>query len=150
MAYVKNRYIGESGRLIFDIIEIEGKKIEGFLITMDTEKAFHSLDHNFLVFALEKYGFGKNSIPWVKILLKIQESCIVNGGTTTKYFLLGRGTCPGDPITALFPCYWRWTCNNCGKLQDKPNFNWYNNKKNYRCNLGGSLGKRIFTTTTII
>ena len=58
------------------------------------------MDHNFLISALEKYGFGKNFISWVKILLINQESCVLNGGTTTKYFLLGRGTRQGDPISA--------------------------------------------------
>ena len=49
-AYFKNRLIGESWRLIFDIIEIiKMKKIESFLVTMDIEKAFDSLDHNFLI-----------------------------------------------------------------------------------------------------
>ena len=58
------------------------------------------MEHNFLISALEKYGFGKNFISWVKILLKHQESCVLNGGTTTKYFLLGRHTRQGDPISA--------------------------------------------------
>ena len=49
-AYVKNRHIGESGRLISNITEITKiRKIGGFLITMDIEKAFDSLDHNFLI-----------------------------------------------------------------------------------------------------
>ena len=64
------------------------------------EKAFDSLDHNFLISAFEKYGFGKNFISWVKISLKNQGSCVLNGGTTTKYFLLGRGARQGDPISA--------------------------------------------------
>ena len=60
-AYVKNRHIGESGRLISDIIEItEIRKIEGFLVTMDIEKAFDLLDHNFLISFLGKYGFGQH------------------------------------------------------------------------------------------
>ena len=47
--YVKNRFIGESGRLISNIIEISGCfNITGFLVTMDIEKAFDSLDHSFL------------------------------------------------------------------------------------------------------
>ena len=100
-AYVKNRHIGESGRLISDIIEIAKiRKTEGFLATMDIEKDFDSLDYNFLISALEKNGFGKNFISWVKILLKNQESCVLNGGTTAKYFLLGRGARQGDPISA--------------------------------------------------
>ena len=67
---------------------------------MDIEKAFDSLDHNFLISALEKYGFDKNFISWVKILLRNQKSCVLNGGTATKYFLLGRGARQGDPISA--------------------------------------------------
>ena len=67
---------------------------------MDIEKAFDSFDHNFLISALEKYGFGKNFISWVKILLKNQESCVLNSGTTTKYFLLGMGARQGDSISA--------------------------------------------------
>ena len=57
---------------------------------MGIEKAFDSLDHNFLIFALEKYSFGKNFISWVrvKILLKNQESSVLNDSTITKYFLL--------------------------------------------------------------
>ena len=57
---------------------------------MDIKKAFDSLDPNFLIFALEKYGFGQNFILSVKVLLKDQESCVINGRKTTKYFLFGR------------------------------------------------------------
>ena len=56
--------VKEKERLISAIIEIAKIK-KGFLVTMDIEKAFDSLDHNFLISALEKYGFGKNFISWV-------------------------------------------------------------------------------------
>ena len=59
-AYVKNRHIGESGRLISDIIEITKiRKIGGFLVTMDIEKVFDSLDHNFLISTLENRSLVK-------------------------------------------------------------------------------------------
>ena len=88
-------------RLISDIMEIaEILKIEGFLVTMDIEKTFDSLDHKFLIYALEEYSFGKNFITWVKTLLRNQESCALNGSTTTKRFLIRRGTRQGDPISA--------------------------------------------------
>ena len=102
MAYVKNRHIGESGRLISDIIEItEIRNTEGFLVTMDIEKAFDSLDHNFLISTLEKYGFDQHFILLVKILLNDQESHVMNGGKTIKYFMLGKGSRQGDPISAF-------------------------------------------------
>ena len=100
-AYVKNRHIRESGRLISDIIEITKIRKIGFLVTIDIEKAFDSLDHNFLISTVEKYGFGQNFILWIKILLNHQESCVINGGKTTKYFMLGRGARQGDPISAI-------------------------------------------------
>ena len=80
-------YIGESRRLMSDVIEIvKIKKLEGFLVTIDIEKAFDSLYHNFLISNLEKYCFGKTFVSWVKILLRDQESCVISGGTTTNYF----------------------------------------------------------------
>ena len=42
---------------------------------MDIEKAFDSLDHNFLLIVLEKIGFGNNFISWIKVLSSNQESC---------------------------------------------------------------------------
>ena len=53
---------------------------------MDIKKTFDLLDPNFLIFALEKYGFGQNFILSVKFLLKDQESCVINGRKTTKYY----------------------------------------------------------------
>ena len=62
-AYVKNRFIRGSGRLISAIIEIsDWLNIERVLVTMDIEKAFDSLDHCFLSPVLRKFGFGKNLI----------------------------------------------------------------------------------------
>ena len=49
--------------LISDIEEITDLlHIEGTLLTVDIEKAFDSVNHLFLVFALEKYGFKNDFI----------------------------------------------------------------------------------------
>ena len=57
-----------------DVIEIAKiKMIEGSLVTMDIEKAFNSLDRNYVISALEKYGLGKNFISFLKTLLRYQE-----------------------------------------------------------------------------
>ena len=63
-AYAKNRFIEESGRLISDIIEFSGCfNITSFLVTIDIEKAFNSLDHNFLISVLKKFAFEKTLLP---------------------------------------------------------------------------------------
>ena len=45
---VQNRYIGEAGRVTSDILDISDKlSINGYLVTVDTEKTFNFLDREF-------------------------------------------------------------------------------------------------------
>ena len=54
--YFKKRFIGESGRLISDILSItKNLKIKRYLVTMDIEKAFDSLGQN--IFNLLEHSF---------------------------------------------------------------------------------------------
>ena len=62
-AYVKGRYIGESIRLIQDIIEYADEMDEeGILFSSDIEKAFDSVGHTFIFTTLTKFGFGPDFI----------------------------------------------------------------------------------------
>ena len=54
-------------------------------MTLNIEKAFDSVNHLFLIKAREKYCFKKDIIKWMQILIQNQESCVINGGTTTSY-----------------------------------------------------------------
>ena len=91
-AYVAQRCINESGRLISDLLSVAKKmKVKGYLVTIDIEKAFDSLSHTFLISVLEKCGFEKTFIDWIKIFLNDQELCAINGGITIKYFKLEKG-----------------------------------------------------------
>ena len=49
---------------------------------------------------LQKFRFGIDFVTWIKTILKNQESCIIKGGKTTKYYKLERGARQGDPISA--------------------------------------------------
>ena len=61
---------------------------EDFLVKVDIEKAFDSVNHLFLIDTLEKIAFGTEFIEWIKVLLNNQESCVIIGGKTSKYFKL--------------------------------------------------------------
>ena len=41
----------------------EDENIDGILFAADTEKAFDSVDHNFMFTALKRFGFG-NDFVW--------------------------------------------------------------------------------------
>ena len=100
-AYAKDRFLGESVRLISDILEtIKSFDIDGYLLTIDIEKAFDSVKHNFLFATLKKLGFNGYFYEWLTVMLKNQESCVLNGGTSTGFFPLERGSRQGDPINA--------------------------------------------------
>ena len=58
-AYVQSRCISETGRLISDILEtVDTLHLKGYLVTIDIEKVFDSLNHSFLIPLLKKFDFG--------------------------------------------------------------------------------------------
>ena len=96
-----DRVFRREWRLISDINDVcDIEKLSRYLMTIDFEKAFNSMNHPLLIAALKKYGSGDNFIDWIKILWKNQESCVINRERTAKYFKLERGTCQWDPVSA--------------------------------------------------
>lgn len=93
-AYVNLRFTSEGGSLIDELLEFcDMFDNEGFLVTINIEKTLNFFDHNFLITILEKFVLEMDSsiihitkIQWIKILLKNQESCIINAGKTSQYF----------------------------------------------------------------
>ena len=47
--------------------------MDGFLFTIDIEKAFDSVNHTFLFAILEKQGFNPEFIYWKKFCTKIKK-----------------------------------------------------------------------------
>ena len=57
--YVKGRFIGEAARSIIDVMDYTKKQnIPGILLFVDFEKAFDSIDWEFMVKCLDVFGFG--------------------------------------------------------------------------------------------
>ena len=86
--FLKGRYIGENIRTIFEVIEhLNDEDQPGLIFFADFEKAFDSIDHNFIFKALEYFNFGSSFINWVKLFYKDAQSCIVNNGHMSEFFL---------------------------------------------------------------
>ena len=99
VGYIKDRNIGEAVRLIEDMFFYSLHKNNGYLVAADFEKAFDSVDHEFLFKVLELFGFGQSFLTWVKILYTDTSSCVMNGGRPTGYFSINRGVRQGDPLS---------------------------------------------------
>ena len=92
--FIKGRYIGESIRIIEDVMEFTKRKdIEGLLISVDFEKAFNSLEICYLLKVLQIFNFGPNLIHWVKTFYNNITSCVMFNGLSSGYFRVafGRG-----------------------------------------------------------
>ena len=99
-AYIKGRFIGESVRLIEDLLEYADQENEdGILFAADIENAFDSVEHSFIYATFKKSGFGGDFIQWIRTLLNDAQSCVVNNGFSTEYFKLQRGNRQGDPLS---------------------------------------------------
>lgn len=62
-SYIKNRCISENDRLISDVTELfDILDITRYLVTMDIEKTFDSLDNDFLLSTFKKCGFDENFV----------------------------------------------------------------------------------------
>ena len=98
--YVEGRYIGETIRTIYDIMNFtKSEGISGILAFLDFERAFDSIEWNFINRCLEIFGFGSDFIRWFSVLYKDISSCVCNNGVHSDYFTLERGVRQGDPLS---------------------------------------------------
>ena len=98
-AFVKGRTIFDSVRTIDDVIEYARyKDIPGILVAIDFEKAFDSLNLNFLLRVLHAFNLGPSFIQWIRVLYNNASSCVMNNGFTTGPLTLRKGVGQGDPL----------------------------------------------------
>jgi len=100
--YIKGRYIGNNVRLVLDIYELcELEEREGALLMLDYQKAFDTLEWNFLYKVLSKFNFGNEFISWVKVLYDEPTFAVKNNGWISKKQRMYRGVRQGCPLSAL-------------------------------------------------
>ena len=85
--YVKDRYIGETVRSIFDIMEFtNNENIPGILIFIDFKKAFDAVEWHYLFDCLKAFNFGPDLINCIKTFYHNIESCLINNGLASDSF----------------------------------------------------------------
>ena len=68
---------------------------------LDFKKAFDGLEWNFILKALETFGFGASLVQWVKTFYNNIQSCVINNGYATPFFELQRGVRQGCPLSGI-------------------------------------------------
>ena len=98
--YIKGRFIGENIRLITDIIEQNENK-EGTILFLDFEKAFDSLEWDYLFKVLNIMNFGPSFLNWIRTFYSNISSYVINNGHSSEFFSLQRGVRQGCPLSGL-------------------------------------------------
>ena len=69
------------------------------MLFADFEKAFDSLDHNFIIRSLESFNFGDSLKQWIKTFYQDMKACVTNNGYLSDFFKIGRGVRQGCPLS---------------------------------------------------
>ena len=102
--FMKNRYIGECIRTVYDIMwDAKYSDIErrGVMIFADYKRAFDSISHDFIFEVLDLFNFGPDLIRWVRTMLCGANSCVTQNKTATDFFPISRGCRQGDCCSPL-------------------------------------------------
>ena len=99
---VVGRTIFSNLQLILDTLDmIDLKNESGILVTLDQEKAFDRVDHDFLMRTICKFDFGSDFCRWVSIFYNSIFSRIICNGSLSAPVFLGRGVRQGCHLSLL-------------------------------------------------
>ncbi len=100
VGFVKNRYIGQTIRVITDVMEEWDRTQDtGFLVSLDLSKAFDSVEWRYIFKVLSLFGFPEEFLSGLEVLYTDLKATVANYGYTTDMFELHRGVPQGDPAS---------------------------------------------------
>ena len=94
--FLKGRNIGSNIRLILDIIDYtDFNDIPGAILLLDIERAFDSVNHDFLFQVLRHFNFGDQFFSWIKTIYSARKSYVINNGFLTDPIEMAKGIFQG-------------------------------------------------------
>nr|GEU97720.1 cysteine-rich receptor-like protein kinase [Tanacetum cinerariifolium] len=98
--FIKGRQIVDGPLMVNEIIAwAKNKKIRLFLLRVDFEKAFDSLDWNFLDNIMMQMNFSQKWRMWIKGCHNSAYASVLINGSPTKEFKIYKGLRQGDPLS---------------------------------------------------
>ncbi|GKD36029.1 RNA-directed DNA polymerase, eukaryota, reverse transcriptase zinc-binding domain protein, partial [Tanacetum coccineum] len=99
-AYIRGRQIIDGPLMVNEIISWATKHKERFfLLKVDFEKAFDSIDWNFLDHTMMQMGFSHKWRTWIKGCLNSAYASVLVNDSLTKEVKIERGLHQGDPLS---------------------------------------------------
>ncbi|XP_071694113.1 uncharacterized protein [Rutidosis leptorrhynchoides] len=99
-AFLKGRFILDGALIVNETIDfMKAKKVNGLVFKADFEKAFDSINWDFLLEVMKSMGFKEKWRKWIMACLKSASISVLVNGSPTKEFSLERGIRQGDPLS---------------------------------------------------
>ena len=99
------RSIYENLFLLWDTTDyVQHKHLSAAIISLDQEKAFDRVNHEFLHRAFSRFNFGPYFRCWVNVVYNNITSHVINNGWLSSPFRLERGVRQGCPLSPLLYC----------------------------------------------
>jgi len=98
--FIPGRYIGcNINRILNSINYCNDNELEAMLVSIDFQKAFDSMEWEFVYKSMQHFGFPLKFIRWIKVMYIDINSCIVNNGNISQLFKPSRGVRQGCPLS---------------------------------------------------
>ncbi|CAL5339713.1 unnamed protein product [Camellia sinensis] len=102
LAFLRGRSILDGVLIANEVVDGWHKsKKTGLLFKLDFEKAFDSINWNFLFSMLTNFGFGQKWISWMRECVSTARISVLINGSPTKEFSPQKGLRQGDPLSPL-------------------------------------------------
>ncbi|KAJ9549873.1 hypothetical protein OSB04_022416 [Centaurea solstitialis] len=99
-AFIKGRQITDSVLIANEISNYAKRKgLKLMLFKVDFEKAFDSVNWDFLISIMEQMGFGCKWCDWIKGCISSASISVLINGSPSEEFLISRGLRQGDPLS---------------------------------------------------
>ncbi|XP_028108106.1 uncharacterized protein LOC114306978 [Camellia sinensis] len=99
-AFVKGRQILDGILIANEVVDLwKRNSLGGLLLKLDFQKAFDSVNWNFLFHILQNFGFGEKWISWVKECVSSPHISVLVNGSPSQEFPPQRGLRQGDHLS---------------------------------------------------
>ena len=100
MAFIQGRHIMDAVLIANEAVDSRQKqKKTGILCKLDMEKAYDHVNWEYLLTTMERLGFGRKWIQWIRHCITTVRFSVLMNGSSVGFFSVERGLRQGDPLS---------------------------------------------------